>query len=101
MSTLTIRHLTTYRYRQPVAFGEHRMMLRPRDSAEQRVIESRLVIDPEPVSHERRTVYFPGSECSRVRPTAVPRLNPFQDGSRYARLASSPFRYRSKYAVAK
>jgi transglutaminase-like putative cysteine protease len=50
MSTLTIRHLTTYRYRQPVAFGEHRMMLRPRDSAEQRVIESRLLIDPEPVS---------------------------------------------------
>jgi transglutaminase-like putative cysteine protease len=50
MSTLTIRHLTTYRYRQPVAFGEHRMMLRPRDSAEQRVIESRLVIDPEPIS---------------------------------------------------
>jgi Bacterial transglutaminase-like N-terminal region len=29
---LTIRHVTTYRYRQPVAFGEHRMMLRPRDS---------------------------------------------------------------------
>jgi transglutaminase-like putative cysteine protease len=52
MSTLTIHHLTTYRYRQPVAFGEHRMMLRPRDSAEQRVIESRLVIDPEPVSLE-------------------------------------------------
>lgn len=52
MSTLTIRHLTTYRYRQPVAFGEHRMMLRPRDGAQQRVIESRLVIDPEPVSLE-------------------------------------------------
>ena len=32
MPTLTIRHVTTYRYRQPVAFGEHRMMLRPRDS---------------------------------------------------------------------
>jgi|SRR5208337_952480 len=23
MPTLTIRHITTYRYRQPVAFGEH------------------------------------------------------------------------------
>jgi len=32
MPTLTIRHVTTYRYRRPVAFGEHRMMLRPRDS---------------------------------------------------------------------
>ena len=50
MPTLTIRHRTTYRYRQPVAFGEHRLMLRPRDSAEQRVTSSRLLIDPEPVS---------------------------------------------------
>jgi transglutaminase-like putative cysteine protease len=50
MPTLTIHHRTTYRYRQPVAFGEHRMMLRPRDSAEQRVTSSRLLIDPEPVS---------------------------------------------------
>ena len=33
MPSLTIRHVTTYRYRQPVAFGEHRMMLRPRDAA--------------------------------------------------------------------
>ncbi len=31
MPTLTIRHVTTYRYRRPVAFGEHRMMLRPRE----------------------------------------------------------------------
>ena len=50
MSSLTIRHVTTYRYRQPVAFGEHRMMLRPRDSHDQRVIEARLEISPEPRS---------------------------------------------------
>jgi hypothetical protein len=25
MPSLTIRHVTTYRYRQPVAFGEHRI----------------------------------------------------------------------------
>ena len=50
MPTLTIRHVTTYRYRQPVAFGEHRMMLRPRDSHDQRVIEASLEISPEPVS---------------------------------------------------
>ena len=48
MPSLTIRHVTTYRYRQPVAFGEHRMMLRPRDSHDQRVIEARLEISPEP-----------------------------------------------------
>jgi Bacterial transglutaminase-like N-terminal region/Transglutaminase-like superfamily len=50
MPTLTIRHVTTYRYRRPVAFGEHRMMLRPRDSHDQRVIEARLEISPEPRS---------------------------------------------------
>jgi Bacterial transglutaminase-like N-terminal region/Transglutaminase-like superfamily len=50
MASLTIRHVTTYRYRQPVAFGEHRMMLRPRDSHDQRVIKASLEISPEPVS---------------------------------------------------
>jgi transglutaminase-like putative cysteine protease len=50
MPSLTIRHVTTYRYRQPVAFGEHRMMLRPRDSHDQRVIEASLEICPEPRS---------------------------------------------------
>jgi hypothetical protein len=50
MSTLTIRHLTTYRYLRPVAFGEHRMMLRPRDCHDQRVIEASLKIHPRPTS---------------------------------------------------
>lgn len=50
MPSLTIRHVTTYRYRHPVAFGEHRMMLRPRDSHDQRVIEASLGISPEPSS---------------------------------------------------
>jgi len=48
MKLLTVRHVTTYRYKQLVSFGEHRMMLRPRDSYDQRLIESRLAIDPEP-----------------------------------------------------
>jgi transglutaminase-like putative cysteine protease len=50
MTILTVRHVTTYRYRRPVAFGEHRMMFRPRDSYDQRLIDSRLLITPEPVS---------------------------------------------------
>src|SRR5712691_11920237 len=37
MQLLTVRHITSYRYRQPVAFGEHRMMLRPRDSYDQKL----------------------------------------------------------------
>jgi transglutaminase-like putative cysteine protease len=49
-SLMTIRHVTTYRYRLPVAFGEHRMMLRPRESLDQRVIEASLQISPQPSS---------------------------------------------------
>jgi len=48
MPILTIRHLTTYHYKRPVAFGEHRMMLRPRDDDDQTVLESGLEITPEP-----------------------------------------------------
>ena len=48
MPIITVRHVTTYRYKQPVAFGEHRMMLRPRDSYDQRLLDSRLAITPEP-----------------------------------------------------
>lgn len=50
MQALTIRHRTSYRYRRPVAFGEHRMMLRPRDSRDQRIIAARLEITPEPAN---------------------------------------------------
>ena len=48
MPILSIRHVTTYRYHQPVAFGEHRMMLRPRDDDDQKVLQSELEITPLP-----------------------------------------------------
>jgi len=48
MPILTIRHVTAYHYKQPVAFGEHRIMLRPRDDEDQKVLESELEIAPEP-----------------------------------------------------
>jgi transglutaminase-like putative cysteine protease len=50
MRVVTIRHVTTYRYWQLVAFGEHRMMLRPRDSDDQRLLDVKLEITPEPRS---------------------------------------------------
>jgi len=49
MPILTIRHVTTYRYHQPVAFGEHRMMLLPRDDADQKVLQSEIEISPQPL----------------------------------------------------
>jgi len=50
MPLLTIHHKTEYRYAHPVAFGEHRIMLRPRDGHDLRVISNRLEIVPEPMS---------------------------------------------------
>jgi transglutaminase-like putative cysteine protease len=48
MPIFTIKHVTTYSYRKPVAFGEHRMMMRPRDDGDQTVLDSELDIAPEP-----------------------------------------------------
>jgi len=47
---LSVRHRTVYRYRRPVAFGEHRIMFRPRDSYDQRLIAATLDIAPEPAA---------------------------------------------------
>lgn len=50
MPRLTIHHKTEYRYARPVAFGEHRIMLRPRDGHDLRVLSGDLGIVPEPMS---------------------------------------------------
>jgi transglutaminase-like putative cysteine protease len=50
MPVLTIHHKTEYRYTRPVAFGEHRIMLRPRDGHDLRVLAGSLKIVPEPMS---------------------------------------------------
>jgi len=44
---LTVHHTTLYRYRRPVAFGEHRLMFRPRDSHDMRLLSTALRIEPE------------------------------------------------------
>ena len=48
MPFLSLSHVTTYTYRQPVAFGEHRIMVRPRESYDQHLIDATLEIDPRP-----------------------------------------------------
>lgn len=50
MPLLTIHHKTEYRYAHPVAFGEHRIMLRPRDGHDLRVLSNQLEISPQPMS---------------------------------------------------
>jgi transglutaminase-like putative cysteine protease len=41
-----IVHTTIYRYSEPVSFGEHRVMFRPRDSHDQRVLATDLQVSP-------------------------------------------------------
>jgi transglutaminase-like putative cysteine protease len=48
MTVLSVTHLTTYRYKRPVSFGEHRVMFRPRDSYDQKLIEASLAVTPQP-----------------------------------------------------
>jgi transglutaminase-like putative cysteine protease len=48
MTVFVVRHLTKYRYKQPVRLGEHRLIFRPRDSFDQRLLHSDLMISPEP-----------------------------------------------------
>ncbi len=48
MPVVSIRHVTQYRYRTPVAFGEHRVMYRPLESFDQRVVAASLEVSPEP-----------------------------------------------------
>ena len=46
MVILNVHHRTCYRYAEPVQFGEHRLMSRPRDSHDLRLIDTTLRIDP-------------------------------------------------------
>ena len=46
MSILSLLHRTRYSYANPVEFGEHRMMMRPRDSHDLRLIDTGLTISP-------------------------------------------------------
>ncbi len=48
MPFVNLTHITTYDYSQPASFGEHRLMVRPRESFDQHLISSQLIIDPEP-----------------------------------------------------
>ena len=46
MKRIRIIHSTQYHYRQPVTFGTHRAMLRPREGHDVHIVKSRLDIAP-------------------------------------------------------
>jgi transglutaminase-like putative cysteine protease len=44
-----IVHTTVYHYKEPVSFGEHRVMFRPRDSHDLRVLATDLQVSPDAI----------------------------------------------------
>jgi len=46
---LRIHHKTTYRYHEPVRLGPHRLMLRPRESRDLRLLSSSVTVTPNAV----------------------------------------------------
>jgi transglutaminase-like putative cysteine protease len=50
MPLLKVHHVTVYRYSEPVGLGEHRMMFRPRESHDLRLLKAKLKITPAPAS---------------------------------------------------
>ncbi len=64
MTILTVKHMTTYSYASPVRLGEHRMMLRPRDSNDQRLLKASLDIEPRP--HRLRWIHDVFDNCVAI-----------------------------------
>ncbi|MFN7026809.1 MAG: transglutaminase domain-containing protein [Pseudorhizobium sp.] len=48
MTIFSVRHVTSYKYKRLVEFGEHRLMFRPRDSFDQTLLSSQLDVFPKP-----------------------------------------------------
>lgn len=48
MAVFSVKHRTVFHYAKPVGFGEHRILFRPRDSYDQRLLEATLTVDPLP-----------------------------------------------------
>jgi transglutaminase-like putative cysteine protease len=55
--TLEVRHVTEYRYANPVTFGEHRLMFRPRAGHDIRVLSDELTVSPEADVHWIQDVF--------------------------------------------
>jgi len=57
MKRIRIIHNTQYHYRQPVTFGAHRAMLRPREGHDVHIVKSRLDIGPPATLRWLRDIY--------------------------------------------
>ena len=109
MRTLEIVHRTRYDYSAPVTLGEHRLMFRPRDSHDLRLLYTGLAIDPaaQCAGSTMRSAIRSPSPSSMARPRVLeltstirlehfglpPELPPIED---YAR--KLPFAYLAEEA---
>lgn len=64
MTILTVKRVTTYSYAASVRLGEHRMMLRPRDSNDQQLLDATL--DIEPRAHSVRWIHDVFDNCVAI-----------------------------------
>jgi transglutaminase-like putative cysteine protease len=69
MIQVKIVHTTEYAYRNPVGLTRHRLMLRPDDSHDLRLIEGSLTVDPEPSMTHWTHDAFDNSICWLEWPT--------------------------------
>jgi transglutaminase-like putative cysteine protease len=109
MRTLEIVHRTRYEYSGPVTLGEHRLMFRPRDSHDLRLLHTGFAIDPagsvrwihDPFGNSIAIVSFEGTTTSLELTSTIrlehfglpPELPLIED---YAR--TLPFSYRAEEA---
>lgn len=56
--TYRVRHVTTYKYKQPVSFGNHAVHLAPRSEANHRCLWRELHITPAPATMSERFDFF-------------------------------------------
>jgi hypothetical protein len=57
MTIFSVLHKTIYRYKTPVRLGLHELLIRPRDSFDQRLLDCRLNVTPAPA--EVRWIHAP------------------------------------------
>ena len=48
LTVFSVHHKTTYRYKRPIRPGLHQLLFRPRDSFDQRLLDCRHKVVPEP-----------------------------------------------------
>ena len=61
---ICIRHRTTYNYSEPVSFGQHKILIRPREGHDLHIESSILEITPAHAIHWMRDVN--GNSIARV-----------------------------------